>query len=216
MCSWCWGFRATIEAVHDQCEGSDAPGDLKIEYVMGGLAPDSDELMPAETQAYVQDQWRKVTAETGAAFNWDFWETCSPRRSTYPACRAVIAAERQGSGRAMFEAIQKAYYQEARNPSDLSTLGALAAELALDQDAFDRDIVSDRVESDLQAGFEVRRSLRANEFPSLILQTSDPTSSELATSENEPSSGVLLARGYGDVPTVLGRLKEALAEAGAD
>lgn len=219
MCSWCWGFRATIEAVHalpNVSEGSDAPEDLGIEYIMGGLAPDSDEQMPAETQAYVQDQWRKVTAETSATFNWDFWETCSPRRSTYPACRAVIAAERQGLGRAMFEAIQVAYYQEARNPSDLSTLGALAAELELDQDTFDLDIVSDKVESDLQAGFEVRRSLRANEFPSLILQTSEPTSAELATSENEPSSGVLLARGYEDVPTVLGRLKEALAESGAD
>jgi putative protein-disulfide isomerase len=209
MCSWCWGFRTTLEAVHGVNavhgvhEEVDARDDLKVEYIMGGLAPDSDEPMPAETQAYVQDQWRKVTAETGAKFNWDFWETCTPRRSTYPACRAVIAAERQGAGRSMFEAIQKAYYQEARNPSDLSTLSALAAELELDQGAFDLDIVSARVESDLQAGFEVRRSLRANEFPSLILQTSE-------------SSGVLLARGYGDAPTVLGRLKEALAESGAD
>lgn len=207
MCSWCWGFRATIEAVHravavpELRDGSDAP--MKIEYVMGGLAPDSDEPMPAETQAYVRDQWRKVTTETGATFNWDFWENCSPRRSTYPACRAVIAAERQGSGKAMFEAIQKAYYQDARNPSNLSTLGALAAELALDQDAFDLDMVSGQVESDLQAGFEIRRSLQANEFPSLKLQTSE-------------SSGIFLARGYGDAPTVLNRLKEALAKSGAD
>ena len=59
---------------------------------MGGLAPDSDEPMPAEMRTYVQQAWRAVTARTGVAFEHRFWEECAPRRSTYPACRAVIAA----------------------------------------------------------------------------------------------------------------------------
>lgn len=200
MCSWCWGFRPTIEAVHSEL---DRLGNLEISYVMGGLAPDSQEPMPAETQAYVQDQWRKVTAETGATFNWDFWKVCKPRRSTYPACRAVIAAERQGKGRAMFNAVQEAYYQEARNPSDLATLSAVAAETGLDRAVFDADIQSAGVEADLQAGFDTRRSLRANEFPTLILQTGE-------------AAGVLLAKGYGDARTVVDRLHAALAQPGAD
>ena len=117
MCSWCWGFSRALDGVHDLV------GEVPIRYVMGGLARDSDKPMLDETRAYIQGQWRMVTAETGAEFNWSFWEVNVPRRSTYPSCRAVIAAGIQGAARLMFEAIQRAYYQQARNPSDLSTLG---------------------------------------------------------------------------------------------
>ena len=97
-------------------------------YVMGGLARDSDDPMPEETRAYVQMNWREVTKTTGAEFNWDFWRKCKPRRSTYPACRAVLAAgaQREDAVPEMFDAIQRAYYREARNPSDIDTLTAVA------------------------------------------------------------------------------------------
>ena len=64
MCSWCWGFHSVLEQVRDAFRGG------HIQYVMGGLARDSDDPMPEETQAFVQDQWRKVTEMTGAEFNW--------------------------------------------------------------------------------------------------------------------------------------------------
>ena len=104
MCSWCWGFAPTITALHQQ--ESDA---FIFRYVMGGLARDSEELMPTETRAYVQSAWREVESRTGARFNWAFWETCQPRRSTYPACRAVLAAAAQNRGPAIFDRIQRAY-----------------------------------------------------------------------------------------------------------
>jgi putative protein-disulfide isomerase len=54
-----------------------------------------------------------------------------PRRSTYAACRAVIAARRQNPGyeEKMILAIQQAYYLEARNPADSHTLIELASEI---------------------------------------------------------------------------------------
>jgi putative protein-disulfide isomerase len=191
MCSWCWGFTDTLNQVYD------AKGEVPVEYVMGGLAKDSDEPMATETVAYVQDQWRKVTDLTGATFNWDFWEKCKPRRSTYPSCRAVIAASRQGKTREMFEAIQRAYYQEARNPADLPVLSQLAKEIGLDREVFDADIVDDSVEADLQDGFNIRRSLQANSFPSLILMSND--------------SPVWLTKGYADSDSVLSTLNQARA-----
>ena len=190
MCSWCWGFSKVLDEVYTTV------GDLLVQYVMGGLAPDSDEKMPAETRAYVQDQWRKVTEQTGATFNWDFWEQCEPRRSTYPSCRAVIAASRQNKTREMFEAIQRAYYQEAKNPSDLHVLSKLACDIGLDQDQFEVDIIADSVEADLQAGFDLRRSMHANSFPSLILTTAG-------------KSPVWLVKGYAEGHSVLARLREA-------
>ncbi|MCG8416880.1 MAG: DsbA family protein [Proteobacteria bacterium] len=199
MCSWCWGYKPTLDTVRDKVGDS-----VDIQYVMGGLARDSDEPMPAETQAYVKGQWDKVAQKTGAAFNWDFWDKCKPRRSTYPACRAVIAASLQGKAaeRAMFEAIQHAYYQEARNPSDVSTLLELASELGLDQRKFAEDLRSEAVETLLQEGFQLRRSLNANQFPSLILE----------------AGGVhhWVTTGYADSNTVLRRINEVLQPLASD
>ena len=61
----------------------------------GGLAPDSDVPMPQEIVQYVKSAWRAVSAAAGLELNWDFWTKCQPRRSTYPACRAVVAAGMQ-------------------------------------------------------------------------------------------------------------------------
>ena len=192
MCTWCWGFQPVLESVRKILEGDG------IQYVMGGLAKDTSDPMPGETRAYVQEQWRKVTKATGAEFNWDFWEVCRPRRSTYPACRAVIAAGLQEEKHipGMFEAIQRAYYRQARNPSDPATLTELADEIGLDAKRFVDDLDSEGVEQTLQEGFALRRSLEADRFPSLILQTGD-------------SIHHWLTLGYSDESTVVARLNEA-------
>ncbi|RME33176.1 MAG: DsbA family protein, partial [Gammaproteobacteria bacterium] len=137
MCSWCWGFNPALEMLLEALP----PGE-KVRYVMGGLAPDSTEPMPAQTREYVREQWRLVSARTGAHFNWDFWERCRPRRSTWPACRAVIAAGLQGERNVpgMIRAIQEAYYLQARNPSEREVLIELAGEIGLDPHRFALDL----------------------------------------------------------------------------
>ena len=74
-------------------------------------------------------------------FNYDFWKKCRPRRSTYPACRAVIAARKQKNkfDMEMTLSIQKAYYLHARNPSDYETLIELAEEIGADKNKFSKD-----------------------------------------------------------------------------
>lgn len=164
MCSWCWGFRPVFETLLRLL-----PAEVEIQHVMGGLAPDSDEPMPQATREYVQSQWHAVEAKTGAKFNREFWEKCQPRRSTYPACRAVIAASlQQPSAKSeMIRAIQRAYYLQARNPSDLDTLVALANEIHLDSEQFASDIKTTGVEQRLQTDFHTRQRLSVSSFPSL-------------------------------------------------
>jgi len=193
MCSWCWGFHPVLMQVKTAL-----PPDTPLVYVMGGLAPDSDEPMSEEARAYVQSAWREVAARTGASFNWDFWEQCEPRRSTYPACRAFYAAQgqREEAGVLMLEAIQRAYYQEARNPSNARTLTALAGEIGLATDRFAVDLFSETIEQKLQDGFDVRRHMHANQFPSLVVRNGN-----IAT---------FVVRGYDDAEIVLERLRDAL------
>lgn len=194
MCSWCWGFRPVLERVL-----AALPENLSLRYVLGGLAPDSDEPMPEHVRGYVQDAWRSVAVRTGARFNWEFWERCQPRRSTYPSCRAVLAAasQRAGAGPAMFGAIQRAYYEQARNPSLASTLVELAGEIGLDTAVFARDLASPEVEELLQADLALRDRLGVTGFPSLVLET-----------ESGPR---LLARGYAEAGEVLEALRRARA-----
>ena len=106
----------------------------------------------------------------GTEFNFDYWRVCTPRRSTYPACRAVIAAERQGRGKDMIHAIQQAYYVRALNPSDTETHVQLAHELGLDIKQFGQDIVSAAVNQELLKQIDFGQSLGAMGFPSLILE----------------------------------------------
>ena len=151
MCSWCYTLRPALARLLEALGKN-----TEIVRLLGGLAKDSDEPMPAQTRSYVIANWQRIEQTVpGTVFNYDFWQTCQPRRSTYPACRAVIAARRQGDpadklDTAMTEAIQNAYYRPARNPSDHSTLVELAAELSLDKDQFSADLCAEETHAALR------------------------------------------------------------------
>ena len=168
MCSWCWAFQPVWQEV--QAGLKDLP--VQVEYVLGGLAPDTDEPMPQDFQQMLQTGWQRIQQHVpGTQFNFDFWTKCKPRRSTYPACRAVLAAENQQQGRAMSAAIQQAYYLRAINPSDDETLLQLAAELGLDTEQFAQDLNSAETQSKLFEQIQIARSLPINGFPSFVLKT---------------------------------------------
>ena len=164
MCSWCWGYRKTWDQLRNAL-----PDAVTVVNVVGGLAPDTDEPMPREQQKTIAGYWADVAEQTGAEFNFDFWKVCQPRRSTYPACRAVLAAAIQQAEQAMIDAIQHAYYLRAMNPSDNSTLITLAGELGLDEDQFAADLTSPTIQAVLEENFALRRKIGVYSFPSLVL-----------------------------------------------
>jgi putative protein-disulfide isomerase len=168
MCSWCWAFRPVWDHV---CGALGA--DIEITRLLGGLAPDSAAPMPQQMQEVLQATWQNIQSRVpGIEFNYDFWTRCKPRRSTYPACRAVIAAARQGDANdeAMTRAIQRAYYLEARNPSDDGTLIDLARATGLDHDRFSRDLNSTETREALHRHVAQCRRLNISGFPSLLVQ----------------------------------------------
>ncbi|MBN4081923.1 MAG: DsbA family protein [Gammaproteobacteria bacterium] len=165
MCSWCWGYQTAWQGLLQ-----DMPDDVNVAYVLGGLAQDNDELMPEDIQQAIQGHWRRIQDELGVEFNFDFWRYCQPRRSTYPACRAVIAAGKQDAGVTMILAIQHAYYLRAMNPSKRDTLCTLAQELGLDIKKFNDDFDSDEIEESLQEQIRYSRSVGVGSFPSLMLK----------------------------------------------
>jgi putative protein-disulfide isomerase len=165
MCSWCWAYRPSMLQLR-----KNLPAEISWQNVLGGLAPDNEQPMPEETRRMVQGHWRKIQSSIGTEFNFDFWEQCQPRRDTYKACRAVVAASWQQAEEAMIEAIQKAYYLRAMNPSEPDTLADLATELGLDRSLFVKDFNSEQTETELHRQLLLRAQLGVRSFPSLVLE----------------------------------------------
>jgi len=170
MCSWCWGFEATRQELFTALDGR-----LQVRRLLGGLAPDSDAPMPEPMRDMLQQTWQRIAATIpGTRFNFEFWDKCQPRRSTYPANRAVIAARAQGEAfdPLMTARIQQAYYLEAHNPSDDSTLIDLAADIGLDRELFAQALVAPSTQQQLIEEIQHSRALGIDSFPSLAVESS--------------------------------------------
>lgn len=171
MCSWCWGFKPVWHKLQKSLASN-----IKVRYLLGGLAQDSDIPMPLQLQSSLQQTWHRIQNEIpGINFNFDFWINNIPYRSTYPACRAVIAARKQDPSmhKKMIDKIQQAYYLEAQNVSDFSVLTQCAKELNLNVDQFIHDSSSTETQNILSQEINFSRELGAQGFPSLVLNFSD-------------------------------------------
>lgn len=168
MCSWCWAFRPTWHRIR-----AALPNRIEVHNLLGGLAPDADKPMPHAMRRKIEGIWHTIEAAVpGTEFNFDFWTHCTPRRSTYPACRAVIAAKRWGPEHEehMILSVQKAYYLRAMNPSDDSVLTALAGEIGIDRRIFFEDLNAPRTHDALAAQIAFARRIGARGFPSLMVE----------------------------------------------
>lgn len=186
MCSWCWGFKPALDELL-----ASLPDTVTVERLLGGLAPDSDQAMPEAMQHMLQQTWQRIEAVVpGTVFNYDFWTKNQPRRSTWPSCRAVLAARRQNATleAPMIQAIQQAYYLEARNPSDTQTLISLAEATGCDPVAFADYLHSDDARSELDNQRQMALQLGAQGFPSLIIRNASDQLFSIAVNYTKPTT----------------------------
>ncbi|MGF1755244.1 DsbA family protein [Vibrio makurazakiensis] len=165
MCSWCWGYKPTLQKLKQQL-----PASISFNYVVGGLAPDSDEPMSDEMKGKLQAIWKQIEAKLGTEFNHDFWTECQPVRSTYPACRAVIAAGFQDHYEAMLESLQQAYYLRAMLPHDKETHIQLAEEIGLNVQQFTNDLSGKLLEGELDDQLSFKSAMGVASYPTLMLE----------------------------------------------
>jgi len=167
MCSWCWGFKPVLQQLL-----TNLPRNIEIKFLLGGLAPDTDAPMPINMRSQIISTWKNIQKVIpGTQFNYEFWERCTPKRSTYASCRAVLSAAKQQQSKSfeMLTAIQEAYYLHALNPSEISTLGDIASSIGLDTDLFTNDMTSEEIDKQLSTEITMTRNLGVDSFPSLIL-----------------------------------------------
>lgn len=168
MCSWCWGFKPILLQLENNL-----PDEINIKYVLGGLAEDSDTPMDDDMKNHIITNWRRIQEIIpGIEFNYNFWTKNTPRRSTFPSCRAVLAAQKQDDRKAseMLTAIQESYYLKSLDPSNIDILIELANEIYLDIPLFKKDLMSDDINHLLMEEIKFSRSIGATSFPSLFLE----------------------------------------------
>lgn len=174
MCSFCWAFRPGWEKVKSEL-ALRAP-EIEIISLLGGLAPDSNEPMPAAVREKVSQAWRYIEKRIpGTRFNFDFWTLQQPRRSTYPACRAVFAARTLSADLEddMVLSIQRAYYLNAKNPSDNNTLIECAVSIGLDEKQFTDTFTSTACEKGFAQEMQFAHHLGITSFPNLVIARGD-------------------------------------------
>ena len=164
MCGWCYGFQPELEKFLQNYSSA------KIDWVMGGLAPDTKQPMDDDVKQTISSYWYHIEQKTDVTFNHDFWKLNTPYRSTYAACRAVISAEKlmEKSSQKMVKSIQSAYYLEARNPSLDETLINCASVIGLDKNRFLEVFKSEETELQLQHHLYITHQLQVNGFPALF------------------------------------------------
>lgn len=55
MCSWCYAFKSTLDTLKKHLDSN-----IKLVYVVGGLASHSDEIMPKDMQEKIEDIWYEI------------------------------------------------------------------------------------------------------------------------------------------------------------
>ncbi|WP_232216421.1 DsbA family protein [Methylobacter marinus] len=145
LCSWCYAFKTSLAGLKRAL-----PPETDFQTLLGGLAADSTTPMPPTLQQSIQQTWQRIEQTVpGVKFNFDFWRDNTPIRSTYPACRSLLAARKQGVEfeDKLLACIQDAYYQHAQNPALDTTLLACAAQAGLDRTQFECDYRSPDISS---------------------------------------------------------------------
>jgi len=186
MCSWCWGFKPTWLKLKQSL-----PERVDVQYVVGGLAPDTNDPMPQPMQQMLQQTWQRIAQSIpGTQFNHDFWTQNSPRRATYPACRAVLAAKQQSPTleEPMILAIQQAYYLHAKNPSEDNVLIEIAEQIGCDVNSFKESLNNATIADALKADLMLAQRLGAQGFPSLFFEVIGKTPVPLALSYTDNTS----------------------------
>ena len=178
LCSWSWSFEAPWQRLRRALGGR-----LMVRTAMGGLLADwrhfTDLVNDVHRPAQMAPAWISVAELSGMPIDEAVWSD-DPPGSSYPACIAVKAAERQSAAAAegYLRRLREAVMLERRNIARRDVLLAVADELARDADAeldgfdlgrFTRDLAGDVASTLFRNDLKEARYLGIGRFPTLVL-----------------------------------------------
>jgi putative protein-disulfide isomerase len=171
MCSWCYGFAKTIEALLAE-PGETAP--LQLALMMGGLRPYTTEPITPERADEIFGHWSHVHTASGQPFAQAPHTALHESGFVYdtePASRAVISVRTlwPQHGWKYLHAIQKAFYAEGRNITRPDVLADVAGQLGLPRADFARSFAAETTREATRADFAQAQAWGIRGFPALVL-----------------------------------------------
>lgn len=200
MCSWCYGFAKTMDALI-----TDPPHaqPVQLTLVMGGLRPYTTEPLEPARANEIFEHWHHVREASGQPF------AEAPRTAlhlpgfvydTEPASRATVAVRGRWPELAWryFKAVQQAFYAEGRDVTRPGVLAELAAQQGLPRHEFEATFESAEAHEATRRDFAQTQAWGIRGFPALVAEHSGQLH--------------LVARGYTPVEPLRQRLAGLAAQ----
>lgn len=165
MCSWCYGIAPELEQLRDHY------GDqLDYELVLGGLRPYNTESM-TDLKAFLTDHWQDVHNASKQPFRYEVLDKGDWLYDTEPACRAAVVfrSEYPDQSFDFFAAVQKAFYYENQNPSNVNTYLKILEDNGWQFPNFKEKFESSEFKEAVKDDFRKAQSLNVSAFPTLLL-----------------------------------------------
>ncbi len=170
MCSWCWGFAPQIDliALHF---GERLP----VLLVMGGLRPGTKEPMTPELKASIRGHWEHVQERSGQPFDFSFFDRQGFVYDTAPACKAVVSVRTIAGALTLsyFKSVQKAFYADGEDVTDVKTLARLAADAGAGREAFLATFHSPEIDQATAQDFLAGPRVGVTGYPTLLAEAPD-------------------------------------------
>lgn len=169
-CGWCYGFG---QAVHDFAAANEER--IELEVLSGGLFT-GNRALPISAYPHIPGANAEISRLTGVPFGRGYVRTLregtAVMNSAHPAA-GLVALRRQDTKRALMAAgaIQRAWYIDGRNLSDVQVYRDVAAELGLDSQAVTSDYEDPTTSTEVENDFRAVRRLNVESYPTLLLHS---------------------------------------------
>ena len=166
MCSWCWGFSPVIDAIK-----STFGEKLPIVLNLGGLRPGTTVALASETRQEILHHWHAVQQTSGQDFTFEGALPVGFIYNTEPASRAVVVLGEIDATLTLeyFKVIQKAFYLDQVDVTQIDQLSSLAQGYGVDRQQFNDLYHTDEIIQKTQAHFYRTQQFGVRGFPTLIL-----------------------------------------------
>jgi putative protein-disulfide isomerase len=172
MCSWCYGFAKTMDALLAE-PGDSAP--LQLALVMGGLRPYTSEPLSRERADEIFGHWHHVHEASGQPF------AQAPNTAlhlpgfvydTEPASRAVVSMRSLSAPHVWryFKAVQQAFYADAKDVTRAEVLADLAEPLGVPRRTFLDAFESPAMDAATREDFAQSQAWGIRGFPALVAE----------------------------------------------
>ncbi|AOP35020.1 protein-disulfide isomerase [Leptospira tipperaryensis] len=180
LCPWSYGFGPVLERI--QKEYNDK---IRFSLVLGGLRfGETAEPLTPEFARALKHEWKDAEALTKQPFQLGILEQKDIRYDSFPACKAVISAQKIKPEIAFqyLHAFSKAFYHENQDPTSVETFATIAERFEIPKKEFQSVFEDKDTEMETLNDFYFGFSLGVSAFPSLVF--------------SDGAESGILARGY--------------------